>query len=310
MLFVSSLMLLAAFTPALALTSPIMSPGMAVMSTPAGSYNWGGYVMTAAAGSVTSASASWKVPTVEINPTTAEYAAAFWVGIDGWSTSAVSSTTVEQTGILAVTTSQTLEWYAWFDFYPGPLYVLVTSSGLPVPISRGDTIIASVTYGSGYWGPTFDSASNSFATSSVNISPIADSQFSGGSFSLLNGSSSGKFTVTIEDTTYPDRWYFTTSQAFSGAARSTAEWIVETPAVSLSPLAFASLARFTPVTFTGCSATLWGKTSSLDMLSFSPNCYAITMWNYPAASKIMAYPSPVSYIPPSSFYVRWENAGP
>jgi len=309
MLFLSSLMLLAAFTPALALTSPIMAPEMAVMSTLAGSYNWSGYVMTAAAGSVTSASASWKVPVV--TPSIATEQAAFWVGIDGLSTSAVSSTTVEQTGILAYTSSGETLWYAWFCFYPGPTYILVTSpSEAPVPISSGDTITASVTYGSGYWGPTFDSASNSFATSSVNISPSADSQFSGGSFSLLNGPSSGKFTITIEDTTYPDRWYFTYSQIFSGAERSTAEWIVETPALSVSPIEFYSLARFTPVTFTGCSATIWGKTSSLDMLSFSPNCYALTMWNYPAASKIMAYPSPVSYIPPSSFCVRWESAGP
>jgi len=154
MLFVSSLMLLASFSPALALTSPIMAPRMQVIKSINGtvySTNWSGYAVTGATGSVTSASGSWIVPTV--TGSNGQYAA-FWVGIDGY-----NSATVEQTGILAQVTSNRrtsqTTYYAWYEFYPLESIIEITTatspSGTPATVKPGDTIFASVTYSS----PTF-----------------------------------------------------------------------------------------------------------------------------------------------------------
>jgi Peptidase A4 family len=54
------------------------------------STNWSGYAVTGA--SFTHAAGSWIVPTVNCSKTPNTFAA-FWVGIDGW-----TSSTVEQTG--------------------------------------------------------------------------------------------------------------------------------------------------------------------------------------------------------------------
>ena len=91
---VGTLMLLAAFSPAVALSSLITAPGMCVESVNGSSYyssNWSGYAVTGSAGSVTSPSGSWTVPAVTGSRFTTAYAA-FWVGIDGF-----ASNTVEQT---------------------------------------------------------------------------------------------------------------------------------------------------------------------------------------------------------------------
>ena len=132
---VGLLMLLAAFSPAFALPSLITADGMGIASingsTSVASYNWGGYAVSTS--SVTSASGSWIVPAMYpgASPTTTYYSA-FWVGIDGF-----SSSTVEQTGILAETKGTSITYFAWYEFYPAGMYEIVTATstttGKPVP---------------------------------------------------------------------------------------------------------------------------------------------------------------------------------
>jgi len=83
--------------------------------------------------SFTVARGSWTVPAVDCNQTPNTYAA-FWVGIDGY-----SSDSVEQTGTLAQCTGTTATYYAWYEFYPQPSFEITS-----VPVSPGDVIAAEV----------------------------------------------------------------------------------------------------------------------------------------------------------------------
>ncbi len=106
------------------------------------SYNWGGYIVTAAAGSVSEVSGSWKVPAVtgasgtSCPDTQKEWLAnAVWVGIDGF-----NDGTVEQTGTESECFYGHVYYYAWYEFYPGaPKTATFT-------VSAGDAISASVSY--------------------------------------------------------------------------------------------------------------------------------------------------------------------
>jgi hypothetical protein len=95
------------------------------------STNWSGYADTA--GSYTSASASWTQPAGTCK--SGDQYAAFWVGIDGY-----SSETVEQTGSEVDCVGKTAEYYAWYEMYPN---ASVTYSNTVRP---GDHFNASVTY--------------------------------------------------------------------------------------------------------------------------------------------------------------------
>jgi hypothetical protein len=97
------------------------------------STNWSGYAVTGT--SFTSAKASWTVPTVNCTKTPNTYAA-FWVGLDGW-----TSTTVEQTGTDSDCDGKTASYYAWYEFYPAAS-VEISS----ITVSPGNHISASVTY--------------------------------------------------------------------------------------------------------------------------------------------------------------------
>jgi hypothetical protein len=97
------------------------------------STNWSGYAVTGS--SFTSAKASWTVPTVNCTTTPNTYAA-FWVGLDGY-----SSSTVEQTGTDSDCSGKTPSYYAWYEFYPNPSYEITS-----VPVSPGNHISAQVTY--------------------------------------------------------------------------------------------------------------------------------------------------------------------
>jgi Peptidase A4 family len=97
------------------------------------STNWSGYAVTGS--SFTSAKASWKVPTVNCTKTPNTYAA-FWVGLDGW-----TSSTVEQTGTDSDCDGKTPSYYAWYEFYPAGS-VLISS----VSVAPGDEMSASVVY--------------------------------------------------------------------------------------------------------------------------------------------------------------------
>jgi len=271
MLFISSLMLLAAFTPALALTSSIMAPRMNIVNPLNGtvySTNWSGYAVTAASGSVTSASGSWVVPTV--TGSNGQYVA-FWVGIDGY-----SSKTVEQTGVLAQVTgnrrTSTTSYYAWYEFYPSESIIEITtatktgtSTSTPATVKPGDTIFAIVTY------------------------------------------SSGTFTLTINDET--EKWTFTTTGSQSGATESSAEWCVEAPSSNFGVLPLANFgtayfgASYTSVSST-CYATIAGKTGAIG--SFGSSVQQINMVTNRGALKDST--SALS-TDGTSFSVTWKSSG-
>jgi len=105
------------------------------------SSNWAGYAaVTTTSGAVSKVSGSWIEPTVTC-PTngTGLSIVAFWVGIDGF-----SSSTVEQTGTLAECSGSTLIGYAdWWELYPtNSIQVFGT-------INAGDHISAHVTWNGG-----------------------------------------------------------------------------------------------------------------------------------------------------------------
>jgi len=277
MILVSSLMLLAAVSPALALTVPAMGPRMHLTDLNNQNYstNWSGYAVTAASGSTfSSVSGSWTVTSLTGAGTAY---AAFWVGIDGY-----SSSTVEQTGTLSIssTTSTrhgsttTYTYYAWYEFYPANMYEITqatsTSTGKPVAatVTPGDSISASVTY-----------------------------------------TGNNVFSVTIADST--KSWTFTTTGTVSNAARSSAEWIAEAPSSSRGVL---PLADFGTVSFTNCYATLSGSSTPQNIYSFGSNVQSIEMasetYNFRTHSYVITPEATPSLLGSdgASFGVTWNSA--
>jgi hypothetical protein len=130
-----------ASTPAV--THPAVNPGgVARLIGPASdvtgaisqasSTNWAGYADTA--GTYTSVAASWTQPAGTCSTSGDQYAA-FWIGIDGY-----SSATVEQIGTDTDCIGKTAEYYAWYELYPGP------SEDYSSTVKAGDHLNASVTY--------------------------------------------------------------------------------------------------------------------------------------------------------------------
>lgn len=108
------------------------------------SYNWSGYAVTGATGSVTDARASWTVPPVSCpvgsKPRQNQYSS-FWVGIDGF-----NDNTVEQIGTDSDCQHGRPTYYAWFEFYPNPSYIISS-----ITINPGDVISAEVVSTGGGW---------------------------------------------------------------------------------------------------------------------------------------------------------------
>jgi hypothetical protein len=101
------------------------------------STNWSGYAATT--GTYTSVSASWTQPKGTCS--NGDQYAAFWVGLDGY-----SSSTVEQTGTEVDCVGRTAEYYAWWEMYPG---ASVELSSTKYPVHALDVFNASVQYVSG-----------------------------------------------------------------------------------------------------------------------------------------------------------------
>jgi hypothetical protein len=81
------------------------------------STNWSGYAVTGPNGSVTDVKASWKVPLVTCPTNTANGSggyAAFWVGIDGWSSSTVEQIGTDSDCVSLSGAPYTPTYYAWF----------------------------------------------------------------------------------------------------------------------------------------------------------------------------------------------------
>jgi hypothetical protein len=98
------------------------------------STNWAGYAVTGSNGHFTSVSASWTQPKATCSGSGDKYAA-FWVGLDGY-----SSDSVEQTGTDSDCDGSSPDYYGWYEMYPAnPVYF--TNA-----MSPGDSISASVTF--------------------------------------------------------------------------------------------------------------------------------------------------------------------
>jgi hypothetical protein len=100
------------------------------------STNWSGYAVTGASGSVSDAKGSWTVAAIQGTcPSTNQYSS-FWVGIDGF-----NSGTVEQTGTDSDCQNGAPTYYAWFEFFPHPSFLI---NGLT--ISPGDHMTAEASF--------------------------------------------------------------------------------------------------------------------------------------------------------------------
>jgi hypothetical protein len=102
------------------------------------SSNWSGYAATGSNGAFSSVSASWTEPTATCSSSgrrASDQYAAFWVGLDGY-----SSDSVEQTGTDSDCDGRTPDYYGWYEMYPAdPVYYTST-------VEPGDHISASVTF--------------------------------------------------------------------------------------------------------------------------------------------------------------------
>jgi hypothetical protein len=217
------------------------------------SYNWGGYAVTGSSGAVTDAKGSWTVPAVNCTTTPTGYSS-FWVGLDGFSSDSVEQTGTDSDCESLTGKSGTPTYYAWFEFYPNPTYVIEFSGA----IQPGDSMTAEVKY-------------------------------AGQATSVGRRGSGAKFTVTIADLSKGET-YTITSTAPS-ANESSAEWIAEAPccgrAGSILPLA-----DFGSVSFNSGTATVQGTSGPI--ASFGSNVQEITMVDEAAPHSVKAQPSSVS----------------
>src|SRR3989441_2055741 len=120
------------------------------------STNWSGYAVTGASGSVSDAKGSWTVPAIQGTcPSTNQYSS-FWVGIDGF-----SSGTVEQTGTDSDCQNGVPTYYAWFEFFPHPLFLI---NGMT--ITPGDHMTAEANFNGRFTVTITDTTTGvSFSTS-------------------------------------------------------------------------------------------------------------------------------------------------
>jgi len=117
------------------------------------STNWSGYAGTT--GTYTSVSASWIQP--KGTCTSGDQYAAFWVGLDGY-----SSSTVEQTGSEVDCVGRTAEYYAWYEAYPA------ASKDYTNTVKAGDSFTSTVTYtGSNKFSLYIDDITESWSHTTV-----------------------------------------------------------------------------------------------------------------------------------------------
>lgn len=249
--------------------------------TTAESYNWSGYAVTGAKGSVSAVTASWIVPAVSCSSALDDTsgAAAFWVGIDGW-----TSTTVEQIGTdsdcatPSGAASTTPTYYAWYEFYPqNSYYIGNPNTGFRgYVVQPGDVMAAEV---------------------------------------KANGG--GSFTVILSDTT--KGWTFLTTSNVPNAQQTSAEWITETPYGCKTQSGYCEFPDFgtieygnyyTPVPAT-CYAIVGNAVGPIG--AFGSAVQEAIMVNNSNPSIYMATPSALTgpfSAPGTSFTVTWGNPGP
>jgi len=100
------------------------------------STNWSGYAV-ADTSELTEVEGSWVQPAASCTELLGKTYAAFWVGLDGY-----TSTSVEQLGTDSDCTGHSSpSYYAWYEMYPADSVDLPTST---YPVSPGDTLTAAV----------------------------------------------------------------------------------------------------------------------------------------------------------------------
>jgi hypothetical protein len=207
------------------------------------SANWSGYADTeASTTTVSKVSGSWTIPSVRCLPRPYQNQDAFlanWVGIDGF-----SDQTVEQLGSATQCFEGVEYYYVWYEMYPagtveeGTTACINDNVNCPQP---GDRISASVA-----------------------VTPA--------------GSGENNYTLALTDHTRPRESFSVTSQcAATTCADSSAEWIVERPAVAPAfGVQILPLADFTRTAFSRASLVSGGRTS--DIQGFKDGgVYDITM---------------------------------
>jgi hypothetical protein len=161
------------------------------------STNWSGYAVTAPTGSVTDVVGSWTVPSVTCTTSTSQYSS-FWVGIDGY-----NSGTVEQTGTDSDCSSGAPRYYAWYEFYPKPSFIIN-----PVVVHAGDRITAEVRYmGGKFYTRITDATTGTSYTASARVKAqrssaewIAEAPSSSGGVLPLANFGTANFGTSAADT--------------------------------------------------------------------------------------------------------------
>jgi|HubBroStandDraft_1064217.scaffolds.fasta_scaffold09718_3 hypothetical protein len=175
-------------------SAPAATGGLRASVSQTASTNWGGYAATTATGAVTYVAGTWVQPTVTC-PSRGTLYAAFWVGIDGY-----SSSTVEQDGTLAECSHGKVSYSAWWELYP--LNSIQTIGSMTV--KAGDSINATVTYtSSGFTmaikdltgGTSYSHTATQSGTSRNSAECIAERPSVGSSLSKLADFGSMKFTT-------------------------------------------------------------------------------------------------------------------
>ncbi len=109
--------------------------GHAINNDTVTSTNWGGYAVQSAS-QFTDVKGTWVEPSVTCPSHSSQYAA-FWIGIDGY-----SSDSVEQIGTDSDCNGKNKpSYYAWYEMYPAASVSLSTSQ---YPVKPGDTLSAEV----------------------------------------------------------------------------------------------------------------------------------------------------------------------
>lgn len=115
--------------------------------TPLSSTNWSGYADSGAPDSFSTVSGSWVEPSATCGSGVS--LAAFWVGLDGISS---SDPTVEQAGTLIECMGRTPSYFDWWETYPSNAVQLENI------VAPGDVISAQVTYNGSYSMSVTDSS--------------------------------------------------------------------------------------------------------------------------------------------------------
>ncbi|HEV2638589.1 MAG TPA: G1 family glutamic endopeptidase [Actinocrinis sp.] len=161
-------------------------------NTTVSSTNWSGYAATGGTGAFKSVSASWKQPAVTCSSKSTY--SSFWVGLDGYSNSAL-----EQTGTEADCIGGRAEYGAWWEVLPA------SESPYSVTVAPGDSLTASVTDNGngtftmtlkdstqGWTKTTTHSGSSGYKDSSAEV--IAEATEVGGSIAKLSNFGTVTFT--------------------------------------------------------------------------------------------------------------------